>query len=137
MKSNPLLVSVFQAWHCDHFGHVNTRAYAGVFDDAITAFWAHKGTALTGIVPVTAQMLTRFQAEATAGMTVHVHASVKRVGDKSVTLDFSMADVSGKSLAICEVIEVFFDLATRNSAAIPLAIRGSLSEQPPTPVSAG
>lgn len=121
--SDPILISVFHQWHCDHFSHVNTRHYAALFDDAVCAFWSGIGADLTGIVPVTAQMATRFHAEGLAGLAVRIHAQIKRVGRKSVTLDLQMTDPTGRMLACCEIVEVFFNTATRQSAEMPDRIR--------------
>jgi len=124
--SEPVLIGMFHAWDCDHYGHVNSRAYAGLFDDAISAFWSGIGAALSGIVPVTAQMLTRFQSEALPGTSVRIEVSVLRLGNKSAVLLFSMSDPSRVQLATCEVVEVFFDTTSRKSAEIPEAIRSAL-----------
>jgi len=124
-----LTTQVFHQWQCDHFGHINTRAYAAAFDDAIFLFWSRLGGREAGQpVPVTAEMKTAFASEAEAGTVFGIRARVMRTGGKSVTLRLEMSDAGqGTPFASCEVIEVFFDLETRASAAIPQAIRSRLT----------
>ncbi|NVO24765.1 acyl-CoA thioesterase [Donghicola mangrovi] len=126
--SVPVLTAVFHNWHCDHFGHVNVRHYAGVFDDAIFAFWTRMGAAKSGIVPVTATITTAFKSEVQAGDVVQIMASVTRIGGKSATITLTMQDPTGGIRATCEVVEVFFDMATRHSAPMPDAVRQALTE---------
>ena len=124
------MAGVFHQWHCDHFGHVNTRAYAAAFDDAIFAFWAGLRAPGDGAaIPVTAEMKTAFQAEAGAGTVYEIRAALLRIGGKSVTLQLSLgaAGAEERPLATCEVVEVFFDPETRRSAPIPEGLRARLA----------
>ncbi|MEI4488747.1 thioesterase family protein [Frigidibacter sp. MR17.14] len=116
---------VVHPWHCDRFGHMNTRHYAAAFDDAIFVFWSR----LPGdgaIHPVTAAMKTGFLAEAPVGTVAEIHARIGRIGGKSVTLELSLVSTTGV-LATCEVAEVFFDATTRTSAPIPDPVRNALT----------
>ncbi|PRY86072.1 acyl-CoA thioesterase [Donghicola tyrosinivorans] len=125
--SAPVLTAVFHNWHCDHFGHVNVRHYAAAFDDAIFAFWSAMGTAKAGIVPVTAQQTTTFTSEVKAGDVVEITATLTRLGGKSATVQLAMQDAASQTLrATCEVVEVFFDMDTRQSAPMPEAVRMAL-----------
>lgn len=127
MMSVPVLSAVFHAWHCDHYGHVNVRHYSAVFDDAIFAFWTQLGVPKTGIVPVTAQITTTFQSEASAGDVVSVTANLERLGGKSATIRLVMTDIHGAPRATCDVVEVFFDTNARSSAPMPDNIRSALA----------
>lgn len=125
-----LTAGVFHQWHCDHFGHVNTRAYAAAFDDAIFAFWTGLRDPGEGAaIPVTAEMKTAFLAEAEAGTVFGVRGEVIRVGEKSATLRLEMTATGPEArlLATCDVVEVFFDPAQRRSAAIPEELRARLA----------
>lgn len=138
MNMSPLNISLSSAvvhhWHCDHYGHMNTRHYAALFDDAIFLFWGRLGrdshsTDKARIVPVTAEMKTGFIAEAQAGTIVALNAQVIRVGSKSVSLRFEMTEPgANRLLATCDVVEVFFDTHTRSSQPIPNPIRQQLQE---------
>jgi acyl-CoA thioester hydrolase len=125
--SAPVLTVVFHNWHCDHFGHVNVRHYAAAFDDAIFAFWSIMGAAKSGIVPVTAQQTTSFSSEVQAGDVVEITAAITRLGGKSATVQLTMQDAASQALrATCEVVEVFFDMDTRQSAPLPQDVRTAL-----------
>ncbi|HKS15493.1 MAG TPA: thioesterase family protein [Pseudomonas sp.] len=124
--------AVVHQWHCDHFGHMNTRHYAGMFDDAVFLFWSRFGVQapVPGeplVIPVTAEMKTGFLAEAKAGTSLEIHASVRRVGGKSATLHLRMSNAAnGEAVATCDIVEVFFDNQSRTSQAIPEAVRHRL-----------
>lgn len=123
---------VAHQWHCDHFGHLNTRHYTAAFDDALFMFWQQIGIAIPrhgepGSMPVTAEMKTSFKSEAIAGTVASVHGMVRRVGGKSVTLEFEMTETQTKRLiATCEVVEVFFDMQARASRPISEALKTRL-----------
>ncbi|WP_437883107.1 acyl-CoA thioesterase [Pseudomonas sp. LRF_L74] len=123
---------VVHQWHCDHFGHMNVRHYAGMFDDATFLFWGQLGftapaSGETGVVPVTAEVKTSFLSEAVVGSIVTIQALIIRVGSKSVALRFEMHEARTRDLlATCEAIEVFFDTRSRTSHTIPQAIRDRL-----------
>ncbi|MEC9199220.1 MAG: thioesterase family protein [Pseudomonadota bacterium] len=128
--SAPVLTAVFHNWHCDHFGHVNVRHYAAAFDDAIFAFWTRMGADKTGIVPVTAQQTTSFSSEVQAGDVVEITAAITRLGGKSATVQLTMQDAASQEpRATCEVVEVFFDMDTRQSAPMPQAVRIALEAE--------
>src|SRR5262245_32521425 len=123
---------VAHQWHCDHFGHLNTRHYAAAFDDALFAFWSQVGAVIpargeSGSMPVTAETKTSFKSEAIAGTIASVRGKVHRVGGKSVTLELAMTEVkSNRIIATCEVVEVFFDMQARESRPIPEALKARL-----------
>ena len=124
-----LTAQVFHQWNCDHFGHVNTRAYAAAFDDAIFAFWAGmRDAAAQNVIAVTAEMKTSFVAEAGPGTVFEVRGRVGRVGTKSTSLRLEMTTANSREvLATCDAVEVFFDPSSRKSAAIPDDIRTRLT----------
>ncbi|MBL4928988.1 acyl-CoA thioesterase [Fuscibacter oryzae] len=124
------VVSSFVAhtWLCDHFGHLNVRHYAGAFDDATFIFWDGIGFRPGDgrPMPVTLEVKTAFKHEALAGTVGRITAVVTKVGQKSVGLRFDMHDAEGTLLASCDVIEVFMDATSRQSCAIPDALRNRL-----------
>ncbi|WP_203427153.1 thioesterase family protein [Sinorhizobium sp. BG8] len=127
-KSSELTSFVVHQWQCDHFGHLNVRHYASMFDDAIFVFWNRAGLKRNSVVvPVTASMKLTFRSEVSAGTVVRIESLVERVGGKSVTIVFRMLDSTDASLlAESEVVEVFFDLGSRESRPVPDKIRSSL-----------
>lgn len=125
--------SVFHPWHEDHFGHVNVRHYAPVFDDAVYHMWTVLGLPYSdmiaehGVHCVTAQATTKFLKEAIAGDLVVVYGSVARLGTKSVTLALKMVHADTGALhASYEIVEVVFSPETRASAAMPKSMRTRL-----------
>lgn len=127
--SQELTQIVVHQWQCDHFGHMNVRHYAAIFDDAVFVFWSeHRSKADDGIVPVTAEIRIGFRSEVLVGTIAKIGSRVDRVGSKSVTLLLEMADArTDQLLATCEVVEVFFNAQSRQSEQIPEPIRKSLT----------
>ena len=128
---------VAHQWQCDHFAHLNVRHYAAAFDDAIFILWKRLGLTAPvlgspGTMPVTAEIKTTFASETVAGTIANVHGKVLRVGSKSVVLGLEMTEEgSGRFLASCEAVEVFFDMHARVSCCIPEDLRGRLLELVP------
>lgn len=124
---------VIHPWHLDHFGHMNVRHYAPFFDDAIYHAWAQLGLsydqmqARYGIHAVTAQATTEFKRELVAGDLIVIDAAVARLGNRSCTFDLRMLHAdTGAIHATYDVVEVFFDPTTRQSAPMPDAVRAAL-----------
>lgn len=124
---------VIHPWHLDHFGHMNVRHYAPFFDDAIYHAWAQLGLsydqmqARYGIHAVTAQATTEFKRELVAGDLIVIDAAVARLGNRSCTFHLRMLQAdTGTVHATYDVVEVFFDPTTRQSAPMPDAVRAAL-----------
>lgn len=129
-RRTELMRGVVHPWHHDHFGHMNVRHYAPFFDDASYHLWARLGISYEammaghGVHCVTAQATTGFVKELTAGDLIVIDGGVTRVGGKSATFGLRMLHAETGALhATCEVVEVFFDPATRKAAQMPDAVR--------------
>jgi acyl-CoA thioester hydrolase len=129
-KRTELMRGVIHPWHHDHFGHMNVRHYAPFFDDACYHIWTRLGIgyepmiAKYGVHCVTAQATTGFVKELTAGDLIVIDGAVTRVGGKSVTFALRMLNADTGALhATYEVVEVFFDPATRKAAPMPGDVR--------------
>lgn len=125
-----LMRGVIHPWHHDHFGHMNVRHYAPFFDDACYHLWTRLGIgyepmmAQYGVHCVTAQATTGFMKELTGGDLVVIDGTVIRVGGKSATFGLRMLHAETGALhATYEVVEVFFNPATRKAARMPDAVR--------------
>jgi acyl-CoA thioester hydrolase len=132
-KRLDLFRGVVHPWHHDHFGHMNVRHYAPFFDDATYHMWTLLGLAYSrmvaehGVHTVTAQAITSFKKELTAGDLVAIDGVVTRVGTKSTTFHLRMMHAdTGDLHATYELVEVFFDPKTRTSAAMPASVRERL-----------
>lgn len=128
-----LLRSVVHPWHLDHFGHMNVRHYAPVFDDATYHLWTRIGLPYSrmldehGLHCVTAQATTRFVRELVAGDLIVVDGAVARLGTKSVGFELVMRHADTGALhATYELTEVFFDPEARAAAPMPASVRERL-----------
>ncbi|WP_439561105.1 acyl-CoA thioesterase [Roseinatronobacter sp.] len=128
-----LLRGVIHPWHHDHFGHMNVRHYAPFFDDACYHMWTAMGLPYSRMLAddrvhtVTAQATTRFVRELQAGDLVVIDGAVSRIGTKSCTFHMRMRHADTDAVhATYEVVEVFFDPETRQSAPMPHTIRQKL-----------
>lgn len=116
--------AVIHPWHCDAMGHLNTRFYVGIFDDAnyvvlvSLAGRAREPAGKLGWADVRNEV--DFLAETKAGSVVHVFAAIRRIGTKSVTIATEMrADDSDSPCARMVAVIARFDLSGRR--AVPLS----------------
>lgn len=120
-------------WHCDHFGHMNVRWYAPIFDDAGFHLWTrlgftHEAMKESGIVSVVARACTDFIHETRAGDMLKVKSGFTKVGNKSFTYIQHLEHAeTGVLCAKQEAVEVFFDLNTRQAVPMPEDIRAKMS----------
>lgn len=128
-----LLRGVIHPWHHDHFGHMNVRHYAPFFDDAGYHMWTELGLPYSrmlaehGVHTVSAQATTQFIRELQAGDLVMIDGIVSRIGTKSCAFHLRMMHADTGALhATYDLVEVFFDPKTRQSAPMPHYIRDTL-----------
>ena len=127
------LHSVVHAWMCDHYGHLNVRYYAHLFDDASWVMWSVFGVPTAslkalGVHTVVARTETDMREELTAGTIVQVRSRIVRVGSKSVTYEQELVGAdTGTVHAQQRAVEVFFDPETRTSAPVPDSVRAALT----------
>jgi acyl-CoA thioester hydrolase len=116
-------------WVCDQFGHMNVRWYAHAFDDAAFHLWTVYGIGQKWMLErdihtVTARTTTDFRLEVPSGTLYVVESGFTRAGGKSVAFKQRMIGAdTGDLHATQEIVEVFFDPATRTSAPIPDEVR--------------
>ena len=126
METNRTVVFPAQ---CDHLGHMNVRYYAHAFDDASFHAWARIGITFeamheAGAVTVVAHTATDFIAEVKAGSLIKVESAFVKLGGKSTTYRQRLVNAETGTLhARQTVVEVFFDLETRKSVAMPARFR--------------
>lgn len=119
-------------WNCDHLGHMNVRWYGHFFDDAGFHLWSKIGMSHAtlkerGIVTVIARITTDFVHEAAAGELLLIESAFTRLGGKSLTVRQRMTNAeNGTLIATQELVEVFFDIASRKAAEMPGDIREKL-----------
>lgn len=121
---------VVHPWLCDSMGHMTTRHYTAMFDDASYHLFAALGfspdhlAAGTGLADV--KLTTTFLAELNAGALVTVHGRVTRVGTKSITAQYRMRNLHGGEVAAeLEAVTAQFDLEARRAVPLLPEIRTS------------
>jgi acyl-CoA thioester hydrolase len=124
--------SVVMPAHCDLYGHMNVRHYAGFFDDAGFHIMSKAGVSLTelrsrGLGSVVASLTIDFHHELTAGQLILITGAYTRIGQKSATSEMRLYDAD--TMVHCasqKTVEVFFDTTRRASIPIPEDIKVKL-----------
>ena len=126
--------SVAHPWMCDVLGHMTTRFYVGMFDDASYHF-LHAVFGWTGASDdegktawVDARQLIEYQAEVAAGDLLEIRAALTRIGTKSITVSYKMTNLGdNQTAATMEVIYVLFDLQKRKGLVLTDELREKAS----------
>ncbi len=120
---------VAHSWLCDHQGHLNTRHYVAMFDDAVLHFLS-----LTGFTRLAdkeeqkgwadVRNVLEYKHEVSAGALVTINAGLKKVGTKSITVYQEMRSTeTGDLHASMEATLVRFDLSSRSAIKITDELR--------------
>jgi acyl-CoA thioester hydrolase len=121
---------VVHPWLCDAMGHLTTRAYVAMFDDATY----HLLFAAFGYAPGRAEWEGRgwadvkqeltYKLEVSAGELVWIEARLLRLGTTSLTGEYSLHRAVDDSEAATFVgTTVFFDLQARRGIELTPAMR--------------
>jgi len=112
---------VVHPWLCDVMGHLTTRHYTAMFDDA-SYHLAHA----CGLAPskeigfVDVELNIRFITEIRAGSLLYIRSGFSKLGNKSFSTRHRMFNCDDDTLvATQDAVSVFFDLKARK--AIPLS----------------
>lgn len=115
--------TIVHPWNCDIQGHLNTRHYVGIFDDANQVLLARITDQNEEPAPTLGWVDVRneldFLAEIRGGSVVDVFAAIRRIGTKSLTIAAEIRH--GKSEDPCaKMLAVItrFDLTARRAAAL-------------------
>jgi acyl-CoA thioester hydrolase len=122
-------LAVVHPWLCDAMGHLSTRHYLGMFDDA-----AYQLFALIGYDAAAAEAEQwgwadvrheiDYRSELAAGAVVRIDGRITAMGRSSITADYRLIDRSGDRVcALLTAKTVCFDLAARRSRPVPDAVR--------------
>lgn len=119
---------VVHPWLCDNMGHMTTRHYTAMFDDASYHMFAAFGFTpehlASGIGLADVKMTTSFLSELNAGALLVIRGHVKRVGTKSLTAFYRMDNLhTGETAATLEAVTAQFDLKTRRAIALLSEVR--------------
>ncbi|WP_237067473.1 acyl-CoA thioesterase [Microbulbifer guangxiensis] len=121
--------AVAHTWLCDEMGHMNTRNYVGMFDDAMQHFMlvlGHNamvdGERRLGWADVRHEI--DYKAEVPEGALVHVECEVLRVGNSSITYRQTLIlTETNEVAAVNKATSVLFDLKKRSATPIPAVMR--------------
>ena len=116
---------VAQPWECDSLGHLTTRFYTAMFDDASYHFlfelfgWTGASDEAGERAFVDVRHEVDFRDEIRAGELLEIRACLVRVGTRSLVARYDMIKrASGGIAASLEATYVLFDLQQR--VALPL-----------------
>ena len=122
--------SVAHPWFCDVLGHMTTRFYLSMFDDASYHYlyelfgWcgAQDNNGELGWADV--RQVIEYRAEVSAGDLLEISAALQKIGGKSLTIGYEMINLrNGEIASTLEVVCVLFDLKARKAVSIPDALR--------------
>ena len=127
--------SVAHPWMCDVLGHLTTRFYVGMFDDA-SYHLLHSVFGWTGASDdagktawVDVRHVIEYQAEVTAGDLLEIRAGLMKIGTKSITVYYEMTNFrNNETAATMEVVYVLFDLEKRKGLALTDELREQASK---------
>ena len=127
MQDNSVIVykGVAHPQLCDVMGHMTTRHYVAMFDDASYHF-LYNAFGWSGIQAkednrgwADVKHVIEYQDEVAAGDLLEIRAHFSNIGTKSITVNYSMFNIAKNVLAATlESTSVYFD--TLNRKAIPL-----------------
>lgn len=117
--------AVAHPWLCDSLGHMTTRYYVAMFDDASYHLlhrifgWNGASNDDNSLGWVDARHVIDYQAEVSAGDLLEIRAVLDKVGNKSITGSYEMFNLNtGEVAASLQCIYVLFDLNARQAAAM-------------------
>ncbi len=122
--------AVAHPWLCDIMGHLTTRYYVAMFDDAAYHFlfnvfgWSGATDENGEMGWVDVRHIIEYQAEVAAGDVLEIRASLVKIGSKSLTARYEMINLGNDELAATlECIYVLFDMNTRKGLALTGELR--------------
>ena len=122
--------NVAHPWQCDVMGHLTTRFYVGMFDNAAYHFvyelfgWSGSQDAKKRLAWVDVRHVINYQAEVVAGDLLEISASLVKLGTKSLTAAYEMRNLSKNEIAATlESTSVLFDLKKRKAVVISETLR--------------
>ncbi|MEM7278642.1 MAG: acyl-CoA thioesterase [Pseudomonadota bacterium] len=113
---------VAHPWNCDVMGHLTTRYYLGMFDDASYHF-------LNQVFPDTLKRpnagwadvrhVIEYTNEVGAGDLLDISGRLSRIGGKSIQVNYNMTNISrNECAATLDATSVLFDLKARKAMSL-------------------
>ena len=117
--------SVAHPWMCDVLGHMTTRHYIAMFDDAAYHMlynvfgWSGSSDDESKIAWADVNHIIDYKSEVSAGDILEIEAKLTKIGNKSITIYYKMKNLGKNEVAASlQVISVLFDLKSRESIEI-------------------
>ena len=119
---------VAHPWNCDTMGHMNTRFYAAIYDDASFQFLGRLAPSAalkqSGLGWADVRQLIEYKHEVASGALLLVRTALKRLGRTSVEYRHELRDAETDRLhSSSDQVTVLFDLAARAAAPLDEAMR--------------
>lgn len=134
MNSSICYYGVAHPWLCDVMGHMTTRFYVGMFDDAgyhllseigYTQDRVAKGTGMAEI-----ESTYTYISEVLQGTMVQISGRFTGIGTKSITAEYEMTHRdTGALLARYKSVIVEFDLKKRVAVSVSADIRAAVEKR--------
>jgi acyl-CoA thioester hydrolase len=125
-----MIRAVVHPWLCDMMGHLTTRHYVGMFDDAAYALfaqatgWNADDPAFAGMGWADVRHEIEYKDEVPAGALVEIFGTITRVGNSSLETRYEMRRASTGAVAATILAKtVFFDLKQRKASPLTEAMR--------------
>ena len=122
--------AVAHTWFCDVLGHMTTRYYLAMFDDASYHFihslfgWCGAQDDKGELALADVRHVIEYRAEVSAGDLLEIYGQLTKIGGKSLTVEYQMINLrNGEIASTLEAICVLFDLKERKAIKIPPALR--------------
>jgi acyl-CoA thioester hydrolase len=118
--------------HCDGYGHMNVRHYAGFFDDAGWHILGMAGISLAevkrrGLGTVVATLTIDFHHEIVSGQLALIKGAITRVGTKSFGYELHLYEADSMTHCASEkAVEVCFDTKESKAVSLPDDIKKKL-----------
>jgi len=122
--------SVAHPWMCDVLGHMTTRHYVAMFDDAAYHMlynvfgWTGSSDDKNKIAWADVNHTIDYKSEVSTGDILEIKAKLTKIGNKSITIYYEMKNLGKNEVAASlQVISVLFDLESRESVEISEKLR--------------
>ena len=123
---------------CDIMGHMTTRHYIAMFDDGSYHFlhemlgWRAEHARIDKVGWADVRHVVEYQAEVAEGDLLEITAKLVKIGNKSITVHYSMHNISRSELAATlESTSVYFDLRGRTAIPITELMRQTMQDRLP------
>ncbi len=112
-------------WQCDVMGHLTTRFYVGMFDDAAYHLlyevfgWTINTQGKSKIGWADVRHVIEYKAEVSAGDILEIRAYLIKIGKTSFTARYEMVNIAKSEIAATlESVCVLFDLEARKAISL-------------------